>query len=157
MSLSRERVVAAKARADAATEGPWHWVDPETDEPCLPDLPCRAGYHEDHAYRLSLRTVTEYPTAHVGLLPKFIIAEAEEFHEVEAEPGVWMHPDAEFIAAAREDVPVMADALLRVLDIHRREMFGGDAVCSSCLRYTFPMPGRVPYPCATVRAVTGTT
>lgn len=90
MSLSRERVVAAKARADAALHFDGHpddWDD----------------------------------VAHSAVV----------------------------------DVPVMADALLRVLDIHRREMFGGDAMCSSCLRYTSPMPGRVPWPCATVRAVTG--
>lgn len=41
-----------------------------------------------------------------------------------------------------------------VLAIHREEQFGPDRVCSSCLRYTTPLPGRVPYPCPTVRALT---
>lgn len=90
--------------------------------------------------------------------------------------------DAEFIAAARSDARAMAEALLRVLDLHEPEaveviaQFAPEgyeewptvlvSVCSHCL------PGYVRdlmaeeeanesdvrsflYPCATVRAVTG--
>lgn len=93
-------------RHQAATKGQWQWVDPDTDEPCSPDLPCEAGGHSKHAYRFSLRTVEEFPTASVGPLPKFVIHTAEEFYEVEVpgEPMAWRHPDADFIANAPTDI-----------------------------------------------------
>jgi hypothetical protein len=105
--LSDEELAAINARAEAATPGPWQWVDPETDEPCLPDSPCATGDHGGYAYRLSLRTVEEFPTSWVGPLPRFIINTAEEFYEVEQDDGTWRHPDAAFIAAARTDVPAL--------------------------------------------------
>jgi hypothetical protein len=112
VSLSRELIVAAKARADAATEA--------------------------------------FNSKRLGMT---VVAEEDLTYHFD---GGGARTLLDFVeTAAREDVPVMADALLRVLDIHRREMFGGDAVCSSCLRNTSPMPGRVSWPCATVRAVTG--
>lgn len=104
MSLSRDLIVAAKARADAATEGPWGYYTP------------RGG----------------------GSDPVFGAIPGDEVALVKR-PNDWR-----LIAASREDVPAMADALLRVLDLHHAE--GG--ACAEC-------SGFRPWPCATVRAVTG--
>jgi len=119
MSLSRELIVAAKARADAATEA----FNTQVLEVALigdgapgNGMDVRYGFEFDGG-----RAVYDF---------------------VET--------------AAREDVPVMADALLRVLDLHRQEpwidadQFGHDRVrgvyCDECSQS---------WPCATVRAVTG--
>lgn len=141
MSLSRERIVAAKARADAATVGPWWQEGRDIFSERIPS----ATSHDIAAY-------------------------------------VWSDEDAEFITASREDVPVMADALLRVLDLHAPEevtVLAQSAspgyegwpladvdVCSLCL--PDHMRERIEdeeadesdvrpflHPCATVRAVTG--
>lgn len=66
--------------------------------------------------------------------------------------------DWRFIAASRSDVPAMAEALLRVLDLHEpEEIFTGGRevlVCSKCYYHAqFGLPGA--YPCPTVRAITG--
>lgn len=92
-----------EALARAATPGPWQWVDPDTDLPCLPDAPCATGDHDQYAHRLSLRTVEEFSADSVGDLPKFIIHTAEEFHEAQ-QGEQWSHPDAEFIAACSPEV-----------------------------------------------------
>ena len=123
MSLSRELIVAAKARADAASEGPWRHIE--------------TPYGES----------VEVDDGDEG---------AQLFVETHGVTYAWNGCNAEFIAASREDVPVMADALLRVLDLHRQEpwidadQFGHDRVrgvyCDECSQL---------WPCATVRAVTG--
>lgn len=95
---------------EQATPGPWQWVDPDTDLPCLPDAPCATGDHCRHAYRLSLRTVAEFPTQSVGPLPQFVIGSAEEFNEHEQADGSWTHPDAEFIAGAVNALPELLSA-----------------------------------------------
>lgn len=97
-----------EALAQAATPGPWHWVDADTDEHVSPDDPIAEG-----VYRFSLRTIEEFPTKYVGPLPKFIIAEAEEFLEVEQPDGTWTHPDAAYIAAASPDVVLRLVAAVR--------------------------------------------
>ena len=113
--LSRELIVAAKARADAATEA----FNTQVLEVALigdgapgNGMDVRYGFEFDGG-----RAVYDF---------------------VET--------------AAREDVPVMADALLRVLDLHPREViavhegYGEEAWCPRCQEH---------FPCATVRAVTG--
>jgi hypothetical protein len=54
-----------------------------------------------------------------------------------------------------DTVLALLDAIDRVLTLHRPERLGGEDVCTSCLRYTSPLPGRVAWPCATVRAIEG--
>lgn len=51
-----------KTIAEAATPGPWHWVNPENDAPRKPG-----------DFRSSLRTVEEFLTRSVGKLPRFIV------------------------------------------------------------------------------------
>lgn len=59
---------------------------------------------------------------------------------------------ANFTAEARSDVPDMAEALIRVLDLHPREViavhegYGEEAWCPCCREH---------YPCLTVRAIAG--
>lgn len=108
--LSRELIVAVKARADAATEGPW-WQEGR----------------DIFSERIPSATSHDIAT------------------------HVWSDEDAEFIASARADVPVMADALLRVLDLHQAR---GD-LARSCIHCSGEESGWVSWPCATVRAVTG--
>lgn len=119
MSLSRELIVAAKARADAATEGPWM-----ADEGAFILKPDKPG------------------SAWGGTIIAQVLR--DDFGLVE-------EANTEFIAASREDVPVMADALLRVLDLHTPEpceieCCGGLLRCLECGQSA---------PCATVRAMTG--
>lgn len=63
MTLDIDRI---KGIAKAATPGPWRWVNPENDTPRKPGEFCS-----------SLRTIAEFPTRSVGLLPKFIVEAAE--------------------------------------------------------------------------------
>jgi hypothetical protein len=84
-----------KGLALAATPGPWHWVNNETDQPRQPG-----------EWRASLRTVQEYPTHSVGPLPKFIV-QADEIC------GENMDANADFIAAAN---PATVLALLAERD-----------------------------------------
>lgn len=64
--------------------------------------------------------------------------------------------DWELIAAAPTDIAYLLEVVVgleqqkaAVLAIHRNE----NGNCSSCLRYTSPLPERRPWPCATVRAL----
>ncbi len=120
MSLSRELVVAAKARADAAKSA----FDTEVVETALIG-DGRPGNGSEVRYAFELKGG---------------------------------HRVAEFISAAREDVPTMADALLRVLDIHtpidalNTRYNVRQQVCTGC--GTDDGNWSV-WPCATVRAVTG--
>lgn len=169
--LSREVIVAAKARADAATEGPW---DAEVGE----DIEVNA---------LSARTQWNgnvgTPARSWRTTDRILSVDDAEYELDEAEYEQRAN-DAEFIAASREDVPAMAVALLAVLDLHKRM----HAVFSwnSGRRYEEPCPecdgkagvhpcgcwadsdvqyvcqgcsevdnGHVLYPCLTVRAITG--
>ena len=52
--------------ATAATQGQWHWINPENDQP-----------RQGGEWRSSLRTVEDYPTISGWPLPKFIV-EADE-------------------------------------------------------------------------------
>ena len=99
--LLRSRVQAIQKLAEAATEGPWHWVDYETDAPVAPG-------GESQVFRVSLRTVAEHETPSVGPLPHFILSEVQYEQETSN--------DARFIAAARTEVPWLCAALLEALD-----------------------------------------
>lgn len=110
MALDLDRLAALEAEA---TPGPWQWVDPDTDLPCLPDAPCATGDHDRHVYRFSLRTVARFPTDYVGPLPKFVIHLAEEFSEHEQSDGSWTHPDAQLITEARNALPELISASRR--------------------------------------------
>lgn len=72
--------------------------------------------------------------------------------------------DWRLIAASRSDVPAMAEALIRVLDLHKATRYGdlvGNIanpnaevlVCPTCGDESGG--GYESYPCATVRAITG--
>lgn len=113
-ALSRELIVAAKARADAATEGPWGYYTPR-------------GGGSDPVF---------------GAIPGDEVA-------VVKRPNDWR-----LIAAARADVPVMADALLRVLDLHHA-VTGNPDRDRPWYEATWCAQGCDEWPCATVRAVTG--
>jgi hypothetical protein len=159
MSLSRELIVAAKTRADAATEGPWFDADSDS-----------------YGGLVWFAETTHDPSDPSG----------QTAMQVQSIVGSGMNrTDAIFIASAREDVPVMADALLRVLDIHTPEERAHDGsgewsiplsewdddetpetftVCSHCgaieMRESqgeseFASYLEALWPCATVRAVTG--
>ena len=72
-----------------------------------------------------------------------------------------LEADAEFIAAARTDVPALLDALEKVLELHQpvtdgmgftEDGYGGiSPACSSCGTSD---EYAVPYPCPTVTAIT---
>lgn len=74
----------------------------------------------------------------------------DDFDEPLATLAVGAGLDAEFIAAARTDVPVLVAALRAVLDLHEDD---GHGECSHC-----PDPSdahwSAPWPCPTVRAIT---
>lgn len=114
MALDLDRLAALEAEA---TPGPWQWVDPDTDLPCLPDAPCATGDHDRHVYRFSLRTVARFPTDYVGPLPKFVIHLAEEFSEHEQSDGSWTHPDAQLITEARNALPELISASRRAVEL----------------------------------------
>jgi hypothetical protein len=61
--MDASQIEKMKALALAATKGPWHWVNPEDDQP-----------REPGEWRSSLRTVAEFPVSTPGwTLPKFIV------------------------------------------------------------------------------------
>lgn len=143
--LTRARVEGALARANTATDGPWHVDQLGLDGYVILDAVRWRGYTN------SLNFGEDRDTA-------------------------------VFIAASRSDVPAMAEALMRVLDLHGPETVEVMAqcspwdyegwptvrvsVCSHCLpKDVRDMVADVEadmfdvhdflYPCATVRAITG--
>ena len=97
--LSLKEVAAAKARADAATKGPWCWRGYNLMQDCLD----ADGLPETNPYF----TPAGEPIAYDGS------ASGEYLEKIDTNGG-----DAKFIAAARTDVPalcttieVLADAL----------------------------------------------
>jgi hypothetical protein len=98
--MTEQELAAIEARANAATAGPWHWVDGETDKPFGAD---------EIGPRGSLRTVWEEPAEYAGgTLPEFIL-DAEDIGRT---------VDATFIAHARTDIP----ALVAELKAYRRAL-----------------------------------
>ena len=84
-----------EALARAATPGPWHWVNPENDQP-----------RKLGEWRASLRTVQEFNTRWGDTLPKFIV-NADEICDEN------MDANANFIATANPAAVLELIALAR--------------------------------------------
>lgn len=123
---------AIQARANAATNGPWEVNGPDERWAAISSGPDSVI----HAY-------TEHASDCVGCT-----CERDADVAISAE-------DAEFIAAARTDVPALVAALRAVLDLHRPEAWRGTGVlvCAHC-RPAWTGSNRATYPCDTVRAIT---
>lgn len=128
MTDPRTILARIRARADAATEGPWEW-EGESDE--------------------------AWPQGENSLIAR---GDAEDLvigswgHDAY---GITVDdPDAEFIAASRTTVPALLDALEKVLELHHpipctitdRHGVSDSTVCDHCLNPEWP--------CPTVAAVT---
>ena len=135
MTDPRETLARIRRRADAATEGPWE-VKPYK------------GLAEDGDYVDSI----------VGSSQESIVYQLGcGCCDIGLEVA---HPDAEFIAAARTDVPALLDALEKVLRLHPRVVvlhadpeFGrmeDDAICGACI----VNHEAADWPCPNVRAIT---
>lgn len=121
-----ERLDAIDERANAATKGPWESM-PNTG-PFTTWILGRADRPED---------------GHYGTLDVVATMDDESYSELS-------DADAEFIANAREDVPVMATALRAILALHSpEEQQHGPAVCAGCSNDL----ARYLYPCPTVRII----
>ena len=135
MTDPRETLARIRKQANAATEGPWE-VKPYK------------GLAEDGDYVDSI----------VGSSQESIVYQLGcGCCDIGLEVA---HPDAEFIAAARTDVPALLDALEKVLRLHPRVVvlhadpeFGrmeDDAICGACIVNHEPAD----WPCPTVEAIT---
>lgn len=129
MSTAREALDRIKARAEAATPGPW-------------------GCHEDEM-------ITGHPVYRIGSdASEEDVAATHRSLDSDAGLG-----EAEFIAHSRSDVDRLAEALEAVLEDHQPVPYGAWAsgedmyVCSSC-----PDPcdahWSAIYPCPTVSTIT---
>lgn len=117
--MSNERLDAIKARAAAATEGPWETVRVYDNvyEVQLPDSP----------------KPTESHFATSDLQNRFL------------------RNDAEFVAHARTDVPVLVAAVEAVLELHQQVGSNQYPDCVHCSDDFGNWP--VAYPCPTVAAI----
>lgn len=106
------RLAEIQARADAATEGPWHPEFGMHGDPFVITDPSRPAFTR----------VAGISTA----------------------PDDYGRATAEFIAAARQDVPALVAMGLAVLELHRQE-YGACVHCTGLYS--------VSWPCETVRAV----
>jgi len=140
---------AIQARADAATEGPWD------DEDCEGELSVRAG-----------TAITQWKTLPSGTrmgTPASSWKSSDLIAEWDLDTWDWgedpnddqRRQDAEFIAAARTDVPALVAALRAALALHRggAEVLGYDeegvyGYVPACVECGHAVP------CPTVRAVT---
>lgn len=121
----RDTINERLARADGATEGPWHRHD--------------FGHSGE-----------QEPSSIVVHTGKFDWQAIYDGESVVASMG-WDAPqdsDAEFIAAARTEHPQAYRALLGVLDLHAADKYGD---CAEC--YRIAGRGNQPHPCATVQAI----
>lgn len=133
MSDLTEQLAEIKARAEAATEGPWEWTAYR--------VPTLEGWKGDPA-------VYRYQTE---------VLEADHNGECGCRSACQLDltiapSDAKFIAHAREDIPRLIAAVDAVLAIHR-ETYGE---CSSCIEPCgCGCEGTgAAYPCPTVRVIT---
>ena len=154
------RLNEIEARANAATEGPWEVGD---------RYHCQAADMCDCAPdRGPLIDTYQHPkwgTMHVHRKDEPWWNEGVLFRKAGGPPGEVARDlateDAEFIAAARTDVPALLDALEKVLELHQpvtdgmgftEDGYGGiSPACSSCGTSD---EYAVPYPCPTVTAIT---
>ena len=125
---------AIKARAAAATDGPWvqgrfidsHHTSRKSDE---------WKSNADEQERLSVR-VGDPMGEHVAR-----ITDGD-------------HSDAVFIAHARQDIPALLAAVEAVLELHEPEATGyGDWVCGACISAGSHDWESTAYPCPTVTAI----
>ena len=134
MTDPRETLARIRKRADAATPGPWGADGHVIDAQTGPgNCPGCSGIPS--------------PAHEPACLYSEIAGAGEQ--------------DAEFIAAARTDVPALLDALEKVLELHQpvtdgmgftEDGYGGiSPACSSCGTSD---EYAVPYPCPTVTAIT---
>lgn len=122
---------AIKARAEAATDGPWvqgrfidsHHTSRKSDE---------WKSNADEQERLSVR-VGDPMGEHVAR-----ITDGD-------------HSDAVFIAHARQDIPALLAAVEAVLELHQRNMYDECIECLSTDEYGEAT--NVDYPCPTVTAI----
>ena len=139
---SRDYLTGRLALAEGATRAPWgHWLEAGSIEIFAAD--------PDNLNSPALApgtTSTEWILVS-DVRPR--LGWGEDIYEPD-------EPDAAFIADARTSNPVMAAALIAVLDLHTMvEYVGANAtgpVCDECS----PPPGdrSIPYPCPTVRLIT---
>lgn len=132
MTDARTIVTEALGRANAATEGPWiaEGVQDGTD-----DGP------EDYD-RPTGRIFRPHDSTQTYDWDDDLLGEFDR--------GL----DAAFTAAARTDVPRFGKALLAVLELHRPSGPTSRDVKRVCLECIDEHEGWVPYPCATVTAIT---
>lgn len=109
-----------QARCDAATEGPWTATFDDADR-----WTCITGQGRDLGGGLWM------------VCPEVATCEGEP------------DGDAEFIAAARTDMPRLIDALKAVLEEHHPE--GADRACECCPQRCYC--GHWEYPCPTAKAI----
>lgn len=135
MTDPRETLARIREQANNATEGPWT-VDPFTWKP---------GHPIPSSEWLGIEATGPVKGEVARIQPNDGEGDA----------------DAEFIAAARTDVPALLDALEKVLELHQpvtdgmgftEDGYGGiSPACSSCGTSD---EYAVPYPCPTVTAIT---
>ena len=119
------RLAEIRARAEAATEGPW--------EDVVDDLNEDVDVWHDREYRLWIANTGELFTA-----------SEQRARQILA--------DAEFIAASRTDLPALLAAVEAVRELHTPIERRDGPVCDHCLHS--PRVGAYPYPCPTVQALT---
>lgn len=143
----KPRLADARRLADAATEGPWYWRN--TLDPLL----------------LGERSKAVMTFARMGMQgaqPQF---RGPDGYLIDAgRENLYDFPDARFIAASRQLVPAMEQALRAVLALHMQGFAYGVPVCMTCSQVKDadewddpnddPIPSWLPYPCPTIRAIT---
>ena len=121
---------AIKARAEAATEGPWTWSGSEA--------PVLGGY-AGTSYRYSEEVIEAEHHGECG---------CRSLCQLELTVG---KADAEFIAHSRADIPALVAAIAAVLELHQRNMYDECIECLSTDEYGEAT--NVDYPCPTVTAI----
>ena len=121
---------AIKARAEAATEGPWTWSGSEA--------PVLGGY-AGTSYRYSEEVIEAEHHGECG---------CRSLCQLELTVG---KADGEFIAHARQDIPALLAALESVLELHQRNRYDECIECLSTDEYGEAT--NVDYPCPTVTAI----
>ena len=145
-----ERLDEIEARAAAATEGPWEWRG-NADYHCIRLI---TWNHRHEGQRIGQVTVMDFARAGMqGAEPRFRdedlmmqrgrdLVRFEVCHDAttrqdqrvyRGDIDALRHPDATFIAAARQDVPTLVAALHAVLAVHAPVSRGRvEDCCSTC-------------------------
>lgn len=132
MTDLNDTLTQIKARAEEATEGPWEVYD--ANEGMFPPRPLWSVDNEANRSH-------------------------EDYGDEDYWPAIDLHletgakEDAEFIAAARDNVPRLVEALEAVLELHRPEPFEDEPTAFFCVECQRAQLNGT-YPCPTVRALT---